>query len=472
MAIDLSALSGITADSRAVRPGFAFVAIKGLAQDGNQYIKEAVSSGAVVIVSSQLQPVDWDDTVAYYQVDEPRKVLAEWAVQFYQLGYPALKAMNIVAVTGTNGKSSVVSFCEQLWAAMGVRGASLGTINAGLTSLGPVELQERMVVLSQQGVTHLALEASSHGLDQYRLDGLKVGAAAFTNLTRDHMDYHGDEAAYSKAKLGLFNRLVGASGVSVINADSASYKDVAAVSLAPVVSYGFAGEDLKIKSLTPVFDGCHVELELFGRSYSLDIPLIGAFQISNLLCAAGLVLGDENPSGDQIDAVVESFKTIQGVKGRLQSVSGHPAQAGIYIDYAHTPDALLNVLNAIKPHAKGRILCLFGCGGDRDKGKRPLMGEVAANHSDIVIITDDNPRSENSVDIRSEILAPIRSIRHNDHIFEIGDRSAAINFSVQQLKQGDVLIIAGKGHEVGQILASKTIPFDDYEEAVKAINAL
>lgn len=462
MTFDLDGVTGLTADSRAVKPGFLFAALEGAHSDGNDFIPQALAAGALVILSRHTH--DLPEGVRLIQSDNPRRTLALIAAQFY----PA-QPDHIVAVTGTNGKSSVVTFAQQLWQHQGLKAQSLGTINAKLTSPDPIALHQQLGALHAQGITHLALEASSHGLDQHRLDGVRLHAAGFTNLSRDHLDYHADMQAYLAAKQRLFEDCLPAQGLAVVNADTPEHPQIIAASRAPAITYGYLGDHLKILALEPAGAGTDVTLSLFGQERQLHIPLIGAFQISNLLCAAGLVLGTVEPSQAQIDSVISAMQQVQPVKGRLQHVGGHAQGADIYIDYAHTPDALKTVLRAVRPHVKGQLFCLFGCGGDRDKGKRPLMGQVAANHADTVIITDDNPRNEKPVDIRAQILAPIRSMRHNDTVFEIGDRAAAIDFSIQQLQKGDVLVIAGKGHETGQILADKVIPFDDYEQALKGV---
>ncbi len=449
--IDVSAIAGITADSRQVKSGFLFAALEGAQHDGNAYIDAAIAAGAVYILTQYERAVP--DHVTLMVSDNPRRDFAKLVAAFF--GGTAAQPDCIVAVTGTNGKSSVVSFLEQIWLAQGLNARSLGTINSKLTSLDPVGLHEKLKALRAEGVTHLALEASSHGLDQYRMDGVAFRAAGFTNLSRDHLDYHDTMDDYLAAKKRLFAQCIASSGVAVLNADVPEYEILRAASAVPIISYGLQGEELKIVSMQPDAQGMHVHLCLFGCDYELVIPLVGAFQIYNVLCAVGMSLTQARPEKTDLDRLVDIIKIIKPVKGRMQNVAGHPAGAGVYVDYAHTPDALETVLTAIKPHVKGKLFCVFGCGGDRDKGKRPLMGEVAANHCDTVIITNDNPRNEKDVDIRKQILAPIRKLMHNENVFEIGDRAAAIDFSIQQLSQGDCLVIAGKGHENGQILGDK-----------------
>ncbi len=463
---DLNGIRGVTSDSRAVKDGYVFAAIAGAHHDGHDYIDVAIKQGASAILSDR--DLVLPSGVRLIKVDNPRRALAQMAAQFYQGAQPE----TVVAVTGTNGKSSVVTFAEQLWQYQGLNARSLGTINAKLTSPDPVSLHQILVDLHEEGVTHLALEASSHGLDQCRIDGVRLSAAGYTNLSRDHLDYHATMDEYFQAKARLFSECLPHDGVAVVNMDDPYGARIVAQSNAPCLTYGYDGEHLRILEVEPVGAGTEVRLDMFGQEYQVFVPLIGAFQISNLLCAAGLTLQTMKPARKDVDGLVQAFAKIKPVKGRLQHVAGHPAGADIYIDYAHTPDALDTVLKAVRPHVKGRLVCVFGCGGDRDQGKRPLMGSVAANRCETVIVTDDNPRNEKAVDIRKQILAPIKDVMHNENVFEIGDRAAAIDFSIKQLKQGDVLVIAGKGHESGQILAGEVIPFDDYEEAANAIEKI
>ncbi|MGB0719317.1 MAG: UDP-N-acetylmuramoyl-L-alanyl-D-glutamate--2,6-diaminopimelate ligase, partial [Bdellovibrionales bacterium] len=364
-------------------------------------------------------------------------------------------------VTGTNGKTSVVHFAKQIWAALGYHAENMGTLSGAMTTPYPVAIHEKLAALADNGVTHLALEASSHGLDQYRLDGVNIKAAGFTNLSRDHLDYHADMDAYLAAKSRLFNGLLGEGDVAVLNADIPEYERLTTQTKARVLSYGRKGEDLKILSITPTETGQDCEFKINNETHRIDINLVGEFQIYNLLCALGLVLSE---GGINAEKAVKTLEKITGVRGRLEFVSGHPRGAGIYIDYAHTPDALENVLNALRPHTSGNLVCLFGCGGDRDTGKRPQMGDIATRLADRVVITDDNPRSEDPAAIRAAIMAAAPDAR------EIPDRRKAINHCVSSLQSGDVLLVAGKGHEQGQILAGQTLPFDDVSEVRSSIN--
>jgi UDP-N-acetylmuramoyl-L-alanyl-D-glutamate--2,6-diaminopimelate ligase len=461
--IDFTKISLITADSRNVKPDSIFVAIKGQGADGHDYIERAIQSGAKIIVAERDAPVP--DGIKIYKVENTRLALSQLAACFY-----GAQPENIVAVTGTNGKSSIVTFTEQIWQALGHNATSLGTLSGGLTSPDPLALHEILAERAHEGVTHLALEASSHGLHQHRLDSVNIKAAGFTNLSHDHLDYHADMDEYLSAKSRLFSELLSKDGVAVLNADTPEFEKLASATKAQILSYGWQGRDLKIVKADPLQNGIAATLEIFGRRYDLTIPLIGAFQLSNLLCALGLSFLSAQPDTALIEKSVRALETIKPARGRLQPVYGHPEGASIYIDYAHTPDALETVLKTLRPHTKGRLVCVVGCGGDRDKTKRPLMGRIAFDNSESVIITDDNPRNEKPVDIRKQVLAGIPSIKHNKLVLEIGDRAAAIDHSIQTLKQYDTLVIAGKGHESGQSLESRIIiPFDDYEQAVKAI---
>lgn len=467
--IDLLALKGLTQDSRAVRPGYLFAALPGGKADGRSFIGDAVRSGAVAILSGPGTVLPEGCEGVRLIVDEnPRRALAQLAAAFY-----ARQPGHVVAVTGTNGKTSTALFAQQLWESAGHKSASLGTLgvrsrgldrSGSMTTPDPVTLHAELAELAEAGVTHLAIEASSHGLDQYRLDGLKIQAAGFTNLSRDHLDYHPDMESYFKAKARLFSEVLPAGGWAVLNADVPEFarlRDICAGRNLKVISYGRNATDLKIIDIEPVEGGQNIELEVMGRRYFVALPLVGLFQAMNALCALGLVLaGDEARAGDYVRAL----SGLQGAPGRLQKVPGCPPGIGVYVDYAHTPDALENVLNALRPHVAGRLICVFGCGGDRDRGKRPVMGRIASELADVVIVTDDNPRSEIPEEIRAEILegTSLKAV-------EIGDRRQAIAESIREMKSGDVLVIAGKGHEQGQIFKDRTEPFDDVAEAAEAL---
>jgi UDP-N-acetylmuramoyl-L-alanyl-D-glutamate--2,6-diaminopimelate ligase len=363
---------------------------------------------------------------------------------------------------------------RQIWIFEGRRAASLGTVGIdspsghvglGHTTPDPVRLHAELARLKREGVEHLALEASSHGLDQFRLDGVKISAAGFTNITRDHMDYHGDFAKYLAAKLRLFADLVKDSGVAVVNADAEHAGDFIAVAelrRLRLLTVGSKGNDLRLIHQAPHAHGQEIKLRYLGREYRVALPLAGSFQASNALVAAGLTLGLRDPP----DKVFAALETIKGAPGRLELVARTRRGAPIYVDYAHTPDAIETVLQALRPHVKGRLHIVFGCGGDRDKGKRPLMGEAATRHADAVIVTDDNPRSEDAASIRKDALAGAPGAR------EIAGRSEAIARAVAALGANDALVIAGKGHEDYQIVGTEVQPFSDRAEAVKVAEAL
>lgn len=468
--LDCAAIKGITADSRLVKPGYVFAALPGVKADGHSFIPQAVSAGAVVVLVSNAFKGDAGGAQVI-ACDDLRCALSELAAWYYED-----QPEHIVAVTGTNGKTSTVYFVEQFWRALGKTAASLGTLGwrapndvalpeMAMTTPDPVVLHEGLARLSRAGVTHLAMEASSHGLDQYRLHGVRLRAAGFTNLTRDHLDYHGSMEEYGAAKLKLFSEVLVEGGVSVVNADDPFFEKICeTVENLPsrLVTYGHAGEDLRIISVRPEPQGLSADLSFYGQEVSVNIPLVGAFQLFNVLCAAGLVLGAE-PTKNEIETIVNAMQGLTSVPGRMQLVAGHPAGAGVYVDYAHTPDALETVLKALRAHTSGRLVCLFGCGGDRDTGKRPMMGRVADDLADHVIVTDDNPRSENPADIRAQILAAVPEAQ------DVGGRASAIKAGVSMLSKGDVLCIAGKGHEQGQIFADHTEPFDDCQVAAAAI---
>jgi UDP-N-acetylmuramoyl-L-alanyl-D-glutamate--2,6-diaminopimelate ligase len=370
----------------------------------------------------------------------------------------------IAAVTGTNGKTSVVHFTREIWTALGHPAASLGTlgiVTAGesrpgaLTTPDPVALHRDLAGLAKQGIDHVAVEASSHGLHQFRLDGMSVAAAAFTNLTRDHLDYHGEMAHYRAGKERLFTTLLAPGGSAVLNRDSAEFPRLEGLCRDgghPVIAYGAEpAADLRLIGREPRVDSQFLVLEVFGRRQELVLPLAGEFQAMNALAALGLVIA----TGGAVAASTAALTGLTGVPGRLQFVAGHEGGAAIVVDYAHTPDALATVLTALRPHAHSRLAVLFGCGGDRDAGKRPLMGEVATRLADRIYVTDDNPRTEPPEEIRRAILEAAPSA------LEIGDRREAIATAIAELGAGDLLVIAGKGHETGQIIGTETYPFDD-----------
>ncbi|MCD8497684.1 MAG: UDP-N-acetylmuramoyl-L-alanyl-D-glutamate--2,6-diaminopimelate ligase [Alphaproteobacteria bacterium] len=464
--IEVRSLKGLTSDSRKVKQGFLFAALPGAKADGAAFIADAIKNGASCILAGK-DITAADISVPLVQVDNPRREFALLAAEFY-----GAQPETMVAVTGTNGKTSTAVFTQQIWEALGQKAVSIGTLGvhgAGLDKEGthttpdPAALHELLAELSDAGVNRAVMEASSHGLDQHRLDGVNLKAAGFTNLTRDHLDYHGTMEAYKAAKLRLFTEVLEENGLAVLNADVPEFDEFSTAALKAgrqVMSYGHNGAELQILEMNPVAEGLAVSLKLFGHQHDFTLPLIGAFQLYNALCAVGIAMAPE-------EAAISALKFIKGVPGRMQGVGGHPAGAGVYVDYAHTPDALENVLKAARPHTEGKLICLMGCGGDRDKGKRPVMGKAACDLADHVIVTDDNPRSEDPAAIRADVLAGC----HGDYE-EVGGRREAIRHAVKILQAGDVLIIAGKGHEQGQIFKDHTEPFDDVSESQKALEEL
>ena len=457
---------GITADSRKVKPGFVFAALQGVAKDGRDYIDGAIKSGAVAILTDA-RPGEW--SVPTIRVDEPRLTLAQAAAAFYPT-QPGI----VAAVTGTNGKSSTVDFLRQIWSSMGRKAASMGTLGAigpsgsvdlGHTTPDPVAIHATLDKLAREGVTHAAMEASSHGLSQYRLHGVKLAAGAFTNLTQDHLDYHSDFDDYRAAKMKLFTELLPMGAPAVLNADSPeleAFETAAREAGLKPFTVGWRGRDLRISEALPRGTGQDLVIQWGdapGNERKIHLPLIGEFQALNALCAAGIAMS----LGDDVNAVLDGLTQLKGVHGRLELVGQTATKAPVFVDYAHTPDGLNVLLRAARPHVRGRLIVVFGCGGDRDATKRPIMGDVARRLADEVIVTDDNPRSEDPTLIRAAIRkgAPDAS--------EIGDRASAIIEGVRRLKAGDALLIAGKGHETGQVVKGVTIPFSDFDVARAAL---
>jgi len=464
---EATAVTGLAVDSRAVQRGDLFFALSGSKTDGARFIESAIASGAVAVAGDHPPP---RISVPFVLTPNPRRALALAAAKFF----PRQPA-TIAAVTGTSGKTSVAAFTRQIWQRLGHASASIGTIGlvspkhtvyGSLTTPDPIALHRQLDEIAREGVTHLAFEASSHGLDQYRLDGVRIQAGGFTNLSRDHMDYHPDVAHYLNAKLRLFHDLILPGGAAVISADHEHSGEVIEASrkrglrLLTVGSDG-DGSGEGIRLIEAGIDGFAQKLVLEHRSRrtSLRLPLVGAFQIENALVSAGLAIA----TGSAAEAVFASLEHLEGAKGRLERV-GERNGAPIFVDYAHKPDALAKALQALRPYARGRLVVVFGAGGDRDAGKRPLMGAIASENADQVIVTDDNPRSENPAAIRAAILAAARGAT------EIGDRAAAIRAAIDQLQPGDALLIAGKGHEIGQIVGDKTLPFSDHEAVAAALS--
>ncbi len=460
-------ITGLTSDSRQVREGYLFAALPGSKADGSRFIEDALAHGARAILTKSSALMPQDSNAILIQNENPRLALAHIAAKYY-----AQQPDVIAAVTGTSGKTSTVSFMQQLWTLYGItQCASLGTLgvrapgvvtSGSLTTPDTVSLHAALADLAAAGISHLAMEASSHGLDQYRLHGVRVTAAGFTNLTRDHLDYHPDMNHYFDAKTKLFSEVLQRNGIAVLNADDDYYETLSNLCLKhghKVLSYGENGENIRLLERTLCPSGQIVKLYVMGREYDVTIPLVGHFQVMNALCALGLVLAGD---GDA-ETVTPLLSQLRGVPGRLELIPGHPNGAAVYVDYAHKPAAVEAVLNTLRPHTEGRLFCVLGCGGNRDAGKRPIMGRIASGLSDVVVVTDDNPRHEKPSLIRAAILEGASDAK------EIGDRRAAIHWAVSQLRAGDVLVIAGKGHEKGQIIGDTVEPFDDVEEAIDAI---
>ena len=457
--IDGIKITGLTADSRQVKSGFLFAAIPGTQVDGAQFIPAAIKAGATAILAPKkiTQSMVGSD-VTLITDENPRRRLAKMAAAFYQP-----QPDTITAITGTNGKTSVASFTRQLWQALKKPSASIGTLGivspenegeSGLTTPDPVDLHRALGELKQQGIDHVAMEASSHGLDMYRMDGVRFIAAAFTNLSRDHLDYHGSMDIYRAAKMRLFEELLVPGGTMVINSACSEYDRLANIAVERkqrVLAYGINNGQIRCIKHQAVNNGFNLTLDVMGDHFDVDFPLLGQFQIENALCALGLVIA----CGASAAHVVPLLGSLTPVRGRMEFAASHSNGAAIYVDFAHTPDALETVLKSIRPHVKNKLHVVFGCGGDRDPGKRQLMGKAAQSYADQCIVTDDNPRSEDPAKIRTEIMTGCKGA------IEISSRGEAIEQACLALKEGDILIVAGKGHERGQIIGNKTLPFDD-----------
>jgi UDP-N-acetylmuramoyl-L-alanyl-D-glutamate--2,6-diaminopimelate ligase len=458
-------VNGISADSRAIKPGDLFVAMAGAKEDGLRFVDQALAAGATAVMAERPPATALPAGIAFIKVANARRVLALAAAKFFPR-----QPQTIVAVTGTSGKTSVAAFTRQIWTALGAPAASIGTVGlvsptrevyGSLTTPDPVALHRSLAALANEGVTHLAMEASSHGLDQHRLDGVRVAAGGFTNLSHDHLDYHPTLEAYLAAKLRLFTELIPPGGAAVIAAD---HEPAAAVAAAAgrrglrLITVGRRGAGIRL--LDSDIDGFAQVLTVThaGRPYRVRLPLPGAFQVENALVAAGLAIA----TGSEPAATFAALAQLKGAKGRLELV-GENNGAPIFVDYAHKPDALAKTLEALRPYTTARLVVVFGCGGDRDIGKRPMMGAIAARLADRVVVTDDNPRSEDPAAIRAAILEAAPGA------IEIGDRREAIRASIADLQRGDVLLIAGKGHETGQIVGKQVLPFSDHEEVAAAL---
>jgi UDP-N-acetylmuramoyl-L-alanyl-D-glutamate--2,6-diaminopimelate ligase len=450
-------VKAITANSSEVTPGALFAALAGSRSDGADFVSDAVARGAVAVLTRQDVKLP-GVAVPVLRAGNPRLALSQMAARFY----PRQPAV-IAAVTGTAGKTSVASFLRQIWEHEGNLSASIGTTGivapnmnryGNLTTPDPVVLHKLLDQLAAGGVTHAAMEASSHGLDQFRLDGVRLAAGAFTNLGRDHMDYHPDIAHYFNAKMRLFRELLPAGAPAIINADDARSAEVAEIgrkSGLDLRTVGRKGTFLALKRIEHERFRQVGELQAGERIYRIELPLAGDFQFSNALVAAGLAIA----TGSDEEAVIGALSRLKGAPGRLELIGHARSGAPVYVDYAHKPEALEQVLSSLRPFVTGRLFVVFGCGGDRDPGKRPIMGEIAVRLADHAIVTDDNPRSEEPSAIRSEILAGATGAE------EIGDRKQAIETAIARLDEGDVLVVAGKGHEEGQIVGDTVLPFSD-----------
>jgi UDP-N-acetylmuramoyl-L-alanyl-D-glutamate--2,6-diaminopimelate ligase len=460
-------IGGVTADSRIVKRGDLFVAIAGGKADGLRFVAPAIAAGATAIMAERAPDTPLPGGATFVRVANARRALALVAAKLYPR-----QPRTIAAVTGTSGKTSVAAFTRQIWSALGFSAASIGTIGivapkletyGSLTTPDPVALHRSLDALAGDGVTHLAIEASSHGLDQFRLDGLRIAAAGFTNITRDHLDYHPGFEAYLAAKLRLFEALLPPGAAAVIDVDHDHADAVVAAAKArglSIIGVGRKAAGTGIRLVQSAIDGFSqtLRLEYGDKEFQVRLPLVGEFQVENALIAAGLVIA----TGSKADAVFPALENLKGAKGRLELV-GSSHGAPIFVDYAHKPDALAKALAALRPYASGKLVVVFGAGGDRDRGKRPLMGAVAAENADRVIVTDDNPRSEDAAMIRAAIVATAPGA------VEIGDRREAIRTAIASLRAGDVLMIAGKGHETGQIIGERIVPFSDHEAVAMAL---
>lgn len=453
----------LTSDSRAVKPGSVFAALPGSSVDGAKYIPQAIAAGAVAIIAGEGVEAPG---VHLIRAANPRQLFAHMAARYFGR-QPDL----IVAVTGTSGKTSVATFVREIWTSMGFRAASLGTVGV-VSPSGTIELehttpdsmklQEIAAQLAADRVEHLAFEASSHGLDQYRLDGLRIAAGGFTNLSHDHLDYHPTEEHYFNAKMRLFEELIPVGGCAVINVDDDHGPEAERRCLRrglDVMTVGRNGAFIRVMDISSDGFGQRLDVEIRGEHYRVQLPLAGEFQVYNAIVAAGLVLG----TGGDLKLVLHALESLKGARGRLELVGRTKTGAPVFVDYAHKPDALENALSSLRPYTGNKLHVVFGCGGDRDRAKRPIMGEIATRLADKVYVTDDNPRTEEPASIRAAIMAAAPGA------IEIGSRAEAIRMAVDALEAGDVLVVAGKGHEQGQTIAGVVHPFDDVAETAKAL---
>jgi UDP-N-acetylmuramoyl-L-alanyl-D-glutamate--2,6-diaminopimelate ligase len=467
-------ISGITVDSRDVQSGYLFAALPGSTVHGATFIKYALGLGASAILTDPEGARLAADEIAEHApamivVEDPRQALAYAAALWY-----GRQPENMLAVTGTNGKTSVTSFARQIWQVMGHRAINIGTTGvegdwqtpSPNTTPEPITLHKMLFEAAATGVTHGAMEASSHGLEQRRLDGVTLRAAGFTNFTQDHLDYHATFEAYFAAKAGLFTRVLSEDGVAVINIDDARGVELEGLCAERGIDVMRVGRsdvsDLRIVGQRFDATGQDLRVDFVGNIYQIRLDLIGGFQAENVMLAAGLVMA----CGGDPDEVFSCLPELDGVRGRMQLAATRDNGAAVFVDYAHTPDAVATAIKALRPHVMGRVIAVIGAGGDRDTGKRPLMGQAAAAQADVVVITDDNPRSEDPAVIRSEVKAGA------PNAVEVGDRSEAILRAVDMLQPGDALLICGKGHESGQVVGDVVYPFDDVEQASISVAAL
>ena len=473
-------ITGLTVDSRNVKPGNLFAALPGATVHGGNFIAKAIELGASAVLTDAAGAKIAADVLAASNVativaQDPRQTLAQTASLWFG-AHPG----TVVAVTGTNGKTSVSTFCRQIWEELGLFGVNLGTTGVEgawthplkHTTPEPITLHRVMAEAVQHGVTHVAMEASSHGLDQRRLDGVVLAAAGFTNFTQDHLDYHETFEAYFEAKMGLFTRVLSEDGVAVVNLDDPKGPEVAEICTErgqEVIGVG-RHPSARLRLTGQRFDATGQDLlfEWQGKAQQVRLGLIGGFQADNVLLAAGLVIA----AGAEPADVFDTLPHLGTVHGRMELAATRENGAAVFVDYAHTPDAVKTALTAMRPHVMGRIIAIVGAGGDRDTTKRPLMGAAAAQNADIVIVTDDNPRSEDPAKIRAAVMAGALDAGGADHVTEIGDRAEAILRAVDMLRPGDALLVAGKGHETGQTVGDSVLPFDDVEQASMAVAAL
>ena len=457
-------IAGLTSDSRLVKPGFLFAALDSEKAPGSEYIPSAIANGAALILGKP-EYAAFVPNVPFIAADNPNKKFAELAAEFY-----GEQPSHIAAITGTNGKTSIADFVRQILTQMNYKAASMGTLGLIKASEPPipspnttpnaVAIASELAELKREGYDYVCMEMSSHGLCQYRVGGVHPEVAGFTNLTRDHLDYHKSFENYLNAKLILFKEILISGGTAVLNADIEVFPQIKQACLETgknIITYGHKGQELKLLAAAPEHNGQRLKLIYFGAETEIFVPLAGEFQAMNVLCALGMAAALTHKPHE----VIKHISSIHGAKGRLELAGTTPNGAAIYIDYAHTPDALENVIKAMRPHTKGRLHVLFGCGGDRDNGKRPIMGKIANDLADVIYVTDDNPRTEDATKIREQIMAACPRGQN------IPNRAEAIKIAIAALKPGDVLILAGKGHETGQYINGKVYPFSDHEEVCK-----